>query len=775
MNNDESLEQRPLRWHQRTATWLAATVHSMAPSRAAWKGASAAVLIAALAMWLSATFDVMTPASVAAPLIVGMVGVVVAVLGAGLLILVLSIARRAPLYFRWAALSAFVLLAGSYSLVNLEAPVLLGLTVLTLGVASLAGGTTAVVFTGKWRESRWLGRTTTAAFGVAGVGSVVAACFWLAGSGAARRDIATEPSPQAAAAAPAAVADPAARGCYTVKTATYGAGSDAHRPEFAAQADLRTQPVDGSKVLNGWKGFTGWARTKFWGFDATMLPLNGRVWYPLGNGPFPLVLVVHGNHLASDFSDPGYQYLGQLLASRGYIVVSVDENFLNTMETDVIGGLEKENNARGWLLLEHLRIWHEWNTEKEHLFFGKVDTGRIALVGHSRGGEAVAHAAALNRIAYNPDNAEARFNYGYQIRSIVAIAPADAQYRPADTRTPLTNINYFTIQGSHDSDVSSFAGLNQFDRVKFTGDEAWFKSAVYVEAANHGQFNTQWGQFDTGVGLAKRLVNTSALLHADEQRRIAEVYISAFLDCTLREVPEFRRLFQDCRYGSMWLPKTVYVTQYADSSMQPLCAFDEDIDLATASARGGTVAASNLTRWREGCVKLRGGLNEDRAVFLGWDRNQKPGEPSYEITWPADVFKLGEGSVLSFCLADADQDPTPDDAKTQAAAKKTDGKEREPIDLTVELTDAEGHVACLHVSQYGTLRPQIKTPYFKSTLLHWHPLSEPIFQTFLLPLSDFQVVNTDFDPSKAVKLRLIFDRTASGVVIFDRAAFGALR
>ena len=34
--------------------------------------------------------------------------------------------------------------------------------------------------------------------------------------------------------------------------------------------------------------------------------------------------------------------------SRGYIAVSVDENFLN-------GGIRTENDARGWMLLKHLK------------------------------------------------------------------------------------------------------------------------------------------------------------------------------------------------------------------------------------------------------------------------------------------------------------------------------------------------------------------------------------------------------------------------------------
>jgi len=59
--------------------------------------------------------------------------------------------------------------------------------------------------------------------------------------------------------------------------------------------------------------------------------------------------------------------------------------------------------------------------------------------------------------------------------------------------------------------------------------------------------------------------------------------------------------------------------------------------------------------------------------------------------------------------------------------------------------------------------------------LHWDPLSEPIFQTFLFPLSDFRIANPDFNPVSTVKLRLVFDRTRSGVVILDRAALGSLK
>ena len=80
-------------------------------------------------------------------------------------------------------------------------------------------------------------------------------------------------------------------------------------------------------------------RQWYWGFDRTAFPLNAQVWFPEGEGPFPLVLTVHGNHDMADYSEFGYAYLGDLLASRGYIFVSVDvfdhhafafnENFLS--------------------------------------------------------------------------------------------------------------------------------------------------------------------------------------------------------------------------------------------------------------------------------------------------------------------------------------------------------------------------------------------------------------------------------------------------------------
>jgi acetyl esterase/lipase len=48
--------------------------------------------------------------------------------------------------------------------------------------------------------------------------------------------------------------------------------------------------------------------------------------------------------------------------------------------------------VRAWLLLQHLDLWRTWGEDDASLFHGQVDMERVALMGHSRGGEAAAAA-----------------------------------------------------------------------------------------------------------------------------------------------------------------------------------------------------------------------------------------------------------------------------------------------------------------------------------------------------------------------------------------------
>ncbi len=460
--------------------------------------------------------------------------------------------------------------------------------------------------------------------------------------------------------------NPSDKGPYRVQKLFYGVGNDIRRPEYGTSVAIKTRTVDATDFFKDFKGWKRWARKKYWKFDVDKLPLNARVWYPEGAGPFPLALIVHGNHNLADFSDPGYEYLGELLASRGFILASIDENFLN-------GGLfhdpplKQGSAVRGWLLLEHLKLWKEWNQAAGNPFQGKVDLSRIALMGHSRGGEAAATAAAFNRMKYYPEDANIKFDYGFAIKAVVAIAPADGQYKPAEQDRWISDVSYLTLQGAHDADVSSFLGSRQWDHVKYTQPGPWFKAEIYAYRANHGQFNTVWGRTDAGKPLSW-ILNLKPLMPGEEQRRISKTYISAFLEATLHERREYIPLFEDWRVGRAWLPDTLYVNRYQDASYVPLASFSEDADLTTTTAQGGSIAGENLSVWHEGRIPWRQGDRDYNGVFLGWNRAKGSPAAAYTLTLPAGAaakWQVGAGSTIELSVAAMDEDAPLPGKKTE--------------------------------------------------------------------------------------------------------------
>jgi hypothetical protein len=269
------------------------------------------------------------------------------------------------------------------------------------------------------------------------------------------------------------------------------------------------------------------------------------------------------------FSDPGYGYLGELLASPGYILASVDENFLN--------GTFAPRTTPGAGCCCSISGPGSNSTTPPGPFQGKVDLGNIGLMGHSRGGEAVAVAAAFNRLSHYPDDATIAFDFNYGIKALVAIAPIDGQYEPASVPTPLENVNYLVIHGSHDGDVSAFSGLRQYERIKFTDGRPWFKSAVWMYRANHGQWNTVWGSTDGGPA-SPRFLDLRGLIPPEEQRQMARVYIAGFLDATLKGRTEYLPIFRDHRVIGGWLPHTMYQTRFMESGFKTLASFGEDVE-----------------------------------------------------------------------------------------------------------------------------------------------------------------------------------------------------
>ena len=406
----------------------------------------------------------------------------------------------------------------------------------------------------------------------------------------------------------------------------------------------------------------------------------------------------------------------------------------------------------------------------------------------------MAVAGSFNRLKYYPDDATLKFDFGYDIKALVAIAPIDGQYEPAQRPTPLENVNYLVIHGSHDGDVSAFSGLRQYQRIKFTDGQPWFKSAFLMHRANHGQWNTVWGNTDWGHQSA-RYLDLRGLIDPESQRRFALVVIGSFLEATLKGRREYLPLFRDHRTAGDWLPKTMYATRFQENGFRALASFGEDVDVTTGTAPGVTIEGDSLASWKEGQVPLRWKetMAGHGAVWIGWnnriegDDTTKRGRPaSFQISVPDSIrraWNVNGGTALVLSLSPIDQKPDPrkvakdttkaasDSAKAKRPAKKPPGKPPKdslPVELSIEAVDAGGAAARVSLSGYGPVRKPIEVTVYKrkgADKRNFASLTELMLQTYVIPLADFAKIQPRFDPGRLVAVRLVFDRTVAGTVV----------
>lgn len=604
--------------------------------------------------------------------------------------------------------------------------------------------------------------------------------------------------------------NPAEDGSYEV--AHYEYRSNMSDDEELNEQTIYTKPMDGSAVLKNWS----WTKELYWKFTEDEIPINGQVWTPIGEGPFPIVFITHGNHLSEADSSDGYAYLGNLLASHGMIVCSIDANFLNYSVWS--GIVDDDQLLRSWLMLAQLTSFYE--TPIEQL---SIDWLQVGLIGHSRGGQAVAMAVDAKKWLGDLDIVDILDKIS--IRAVVGIAPTD--YRVDSKQPYLKNVNYLTLHGTMDSDLVESFGDRQFERTSFN-EPGHFKATVELYHANHGQFNTVWGKYDEKFPGALFL-NTKDLMSGEDQREAAKLFINSFLLASLKGKSQYQAVFEDYRTVGQYLPLTGYVTRYQNSNTKLLFDFER-------TNTEQSWETSSLIQQEVVALQGRsGGTKQNKALRLQWlgeDQHIKfslSNQLRNKINGKVEAITLSVAQV-EYKLVPDEEDPIANpeekqqdqanqdfgnnqvDQSTQSNAnneqlnipinekleevidyftdegllEKSEDQLQQieqlihqnileqvpelPIELT--LTSSEWGSITLDLSKYYYLLAPVENDFTKLNLLEenikngkYDVSLEPLLQSYTIPLYLFDEEAENYDFSKLDSITLTFSSPAGSLII----------
>jgi hypothetical protein len=267
--------------------------------------------------------------------------------------------------------------------------------------------------------------------------------------------------------------------------------------------------------------------------------------------PLPVAVLTHGaSQHAADYYD-----LLEHVAANGIAMAAFDA----TVGEDVTF---RANRLLSYL--ECLRL--EW---------GDADrlTDRYALVGHSRGGAAVAIAAEAIASGLAAD--------GVEVEAVVALAPSEMGQAPI---MPTTTRSYFTLQGSRDPDTKG-AALGWFDLAG--GDPSLVRGISWVFGATHQRFHQ--GLLAAGTG------ELEASLSAEGHWTVARAYVGGFLIWRLLGHDSYRSSFTGetipASVASFWDGDTDVFTGLADGTVDRLVVHDFEAAELSPSSVGGVTEA----------------------------------------------------------------------------------------------------------------------------------------------------------------------------------------
>jgi hypothetical protein len=460
---------------------------------------------------------------------------------------------------------------------------------------------------------------------------------------------------------------------------------------------------------------------------------------PEGRASYPLAVLVHGNHREYDFDDDppplrivrhhesfqGYYYLQEELARRGIISVSIDCGFTN------FTALNNLIETRALMILEALRLLRRKANTPGDPFRNRIDFDNIALMGHSRGGDAVARFAKMNTAVDVTTNADDKFG----IKTICLLAPTDftgGQVVASRTSLDETDVDFLSVvygaldgdvTGSGGSDAIGGTGFRHYDRASCQ------KSLIFVERCCHNSFNSIWhgDGLEGDIDQADRTGASPRLIDETRHREIAKEYIGGQFEWWLKNVPArstaLSALFTGATPSATGL--TTSVLWRFGPQLRLLENFEPMGPAGNTIALNGGMTVNELGIAVTGLPPtLKNNALQQTLVAHG-DRSTGTPPVSVEVTLGA-----GQRDIFSFSRLAIDLGAFFD---TTSAATITGTLPN----FSVRLTDGSGATATATTSQFS---PAYVRPFF-------HQLVGPVnvtghhLQTLMVPLSAFAGVN----------------------------------
>ena len=518
--------------------------------------------------------------------------------------------------------------------------------------------------------------------------------------------------------------------------------------------------------------------------------LIASIHYPsnLPAGPYPVIVFLHGRHATCfkgasallqwpctfNGSQPipsykGYDYVSEVLASHGYVVVSISANGVNAVDNSVfdLGAL-----ARAELIQKHLDILNTFNTTGGApfgtKFVGRLNLNEVGTMGHSRGGEGVVRHYVLNNDLGAP----------YGIKAVFPLAPVDFN------RFVANNVALNVLLPYCDGDVSDLQGVHFYDDARYNvpGDLAP-KHYVLVMGANHNFYNTIWSPSSPFPGSANDWLAFVPGGHSDSQcgsvrgnQRLTEAqqrgtglaYLTAFFRAYVGGESQFIPLLTgDAPPPASATTDKLFVSYHAPDT--PALRLDvnrllNDTNL-TLNFLGGAVTQLGLTPY-----DLCGGEAPQPAVCLPGQPNARQPHTTPSARSAArglSQLRTGwnnfTGNYTNNIPAALGNVSGYQAVQFRVSVNFADARNIEDLaqDFRVLLTDAAGASASVRVSDFsGAL-------YFPPGNVG--PLPKVILNTVRIPLSAFGSVN--LNSVRSVQFTL--DERLQGAVLVTDVAFAS--